>query len=340
MRHSLFATVGALLASAGIAFAQPVPPGPPILPSPVPVEWKPTSQPDSTEAPPADGSYQPTQEASAYPTFMWAGAEYLLWRIKGGRQLPPLVTTGPTSADNPAVLTDPMTLVVYPHDSVDYDAFSGGRATAGFWFNSCETLGFEASGFLTEKRLNSFRVASDGGGNPVLGIPFVDAQSGAENINYAAFPGRFAGGVGVSTGARVWGMEGNFLSNGWKTTVGADHRPFPLGDLRIDLIGGFRYLSFIERVDVIQPSLVLPGGGANFNGNPVAVGDAVVIQDAFGVRSQFYGGQVGMRSEFTHGPFFVDLLGKIALGDSHEAVQINGATTLQSAATGLSTSNT
>ena len=127
MRKRLLGAVGVLLVSAGFAFAEPVP----------------------TEAP-ADDPYQPTQAASAYPAFMWANADYLLWRIKGGRQLPPLVTTGPAAANNPAVLTDPATVVIYPHDSVDYDGFSGGRITAGFWFNSCESLGFEASGFLTE----------------------------------------------------------------------------------------------------------------------------------------------------------------------------------------------
>jgi Putative beta barrel porin-7 (BBP7) len=315
MRKRLFGAVGVLLVSAGFAFA------PPVL----------------TEAP-ADDRYQPTQDASAYPAFMWTSADYLLWRIKGGRQLPPIVTTGPTTADNPAVLTDPTTVVIYPHDSVDYDAFSGGRLAAGFWFNSCESLGLEISGFLTEKRFNTFRIASDGGGNPVIGVPFLDAQSGTETVNYAAFPGRFAGGVAVSSAARVWGIEGNLLGNAWKTTISPDHRPFAFGDLRIDLLGGFRYLSLTETLDITQPSLVLGGGATDFNGNPVAVGDTVIIQDSFRVRSQFYGGQVGMRSEFTHGPFFVDLLGKIALGDSHEVVGINGATTLLSGSTGLTTS--
>ena len=230
---------------------------------------------------------------------------------------------GADHRSNPAVLTDPTTVVVFPHDSVDYDAFSGGRVTTGFWFNSCESLGVEASGFLTEKRFQSFQAASDGAGNPVLGLPFIDAQSGTETINYASFPGRFAGGVTVSSGARVWGMEGNLIGNLCQTTIGPDHRPFALGDLRIDWLGGFRYVSLTETLDITQPSLVLAGGSTDFNGNTVNVGDTVVIQDGFRARSQFYGGQAGVRSEFTHGPFFADFTGKIALGDSHEVVGIN-----------------
>ena len=64
-------------------------------------------------------------------------------------------------------------------------------------------------------------------------------------------------------------------------------------------------------------------------------GDAEIIHDSFGVRSQFFGGQVGARSEFDYGPLYAELLGKVAVGDSHETVRVNGNTTLIPAATGV-----
>ena len=106
--------------------------------------------------PPPDGdAFRPTRTASAFPFFAWGRAEYLLWAIKKGRQPPPLIATGPSTADNPAALTDPTTAVIYPNSDIEYGNFSGGRLSSGFWFNSCETLGFEVSGFLFEQPVAS-----------------------------------------------------------------------------------------------------------------------------------------------------------------------------------------
>src|ERR1019366_10083944 len=100
MRQELLGAFGVLLASAGLAFAQPSPLDPTLPPPLVPAAARNSDR------------YQPTQEASAYPVFMWVNTDYLLWSIKGGRPLPPLVTTGPTTAAMPAVLTDPTTVVL------------------------------------------------------------------------------------------------------------------------------------------------------------------------------------------------------------------------------------
>ena len=64
-------------------------------------------------------------------------------------------------------------------------------------------------------------------------------------------------------------------------------------------------------------------------------GDLEVLHDSFNARSQFFGGQVGVRSEFDHGPFYAEFTGKVGMGDSHESILVNGATTLVPAATGV-----
>jgi hypothetical protein len=279
-------------------------------------------------APPADDLFRPTQATSAYPTFAWVDAEYLLWAFKNGRQPPPLATTGPVTANNPAVLTDPQTVVLFPTGGVHYDALSGGRWAVGAWFNACQSFGAEMTGLYLEKQATAFRAASDGGGAPVLGVPFADAQSGAELVSFVSFPGRFVGDIEASTRTRLWGMEGTFYANWDRSTIRIGDSAFPLGDLRVDALGGFRYLSLSERLELTQPSQVLPGGAALFLGNAVNVGDILVIQDAFGVRNQFFGGQVGLRTEFDRGPCYVECTGKVGVGDSHEAISINGATTL------------
>jgi hypothetical protein len=51
------------------------------------------------------------------------------------------------------------------------------------------------------------------------------------------------------------------------------------------------------------------------------------IADRFTTRNQAYLGQVGAQLEWSRGPFFVDLLGKVGLGPNHERVRNLGSTT-------------
>jgi hypothetical protein len=46
--------------------------------------------------------------------------------------------------------------------------------------------------------------------------------------------------------------------------------------------------------------------------------------DSFATRNQFYGGQLGAVVEVRRGPWIVDLTGKIALGATHEVINIDG----------------
>jgi hypothetical protein len=46
--------------------------------------------------------------------------------------------------------------------------------------------------------------------------------------------------------------------------------------------------------------------------------------DDFRTHNQFYGGEIGIFGEYHFGDFFVDLRGKIGLGETHETVDING----------------
>jgi len=347
MRHGWFAAVLLVLTGAALAPAwASAPLAPPTASSPYAPQTAPTPPPDpgpeltpavppapppppGPVAPPDGDAFRPTQAASAYPYFMWASGEYLLWRFKNGPKLPPLVTTGPADADNPAALGAPGTVVLFPQEETEYGGFAGGRWSAGFWCDACETLGFEVSGFVTEQRANTFRAASDASGAPVLAVPFVDAQTGLENVSFITFPGNFSGGVQVASTARLWGMEGNLLTNTYKTVVRWGDQPLPLGDLRVDLLGGFRYASLTESLSINQTSAVLAGGAADFAGATVLAPDVLGINDGFQTRSQFYGGQVGARAEFARGPFYLDVLAKAALGDSHESVRVTGNSTLQ-----------
>jgi hypothetical protein len=89
----------------------------------------------------------------------------------------------------------------------------------------------------------------------------------------------------------------------------------------VDLIGGFRYLDLNEGLGVVENTQVLPT-------SPVFPGVNIRSFDQIDTRNRFYGGQLGVRAEVWRNRFFANVVGKVALGDTHQTVDINGATTI------------
>jgi hypothetical protein len=186
---------------------------------------------------------------------------------------------------------------------------SGGRFTAGLWLNDEQTWGLEGGYFFLPSRGSNFSLAGDGNpGSQAIGRPFVNALTMAEDAEAVSFPGTLAGRVSVSTSSSLQGAEGNFVCN---LCCGCNYR--------VDALAGFCYFDLRENVTVTENLSVLPGvatfGGTRFD-----------IFDSFQTENQFYGGQIGARTELRWGRLFTDLTAMLALGSVTETVDINGAT--------------
>jgi hypothetical protein len=235
----------------------------------------------------------------------WVSGEYLLWWIKGG-SLPPLVTTSPVGTPRAAagVLGVPGTVVLFGAGATSEEERSGGRFTAGFWFDQDQTLGLEGAFlFLGDRSLNFINGST---GTPILARPFFDVVTGRESSELVAFPGLIAGNVAVRSSSELWGAELNLRSNLWRGNC-----------WRLDVLGGFRYLGLKEELSVNE-NLTVPSGAL--------AGSAIGVMDSFRTRNNFYGGQIGLDFELRRGRWSLDMLGKIAFGDSHETATINGST--------------
>jgi hypothetical protein len=55
-------------------------------------------------------------------------------------------------------------------------------------------------------------------------------------------------------------------------------------------------------------------------------GSTIIVQDAFGTHNLFVGGQVGVDVGLQRGRWSLDLLAKVALGNTHERANISGNT--------------
>src|SRR5262249_39754470 len=93
----------------------------------------------------------------------WVAAEYLNWSAKGDR-LPPLVTTSPqgTPLAQAGVLGAPGTSVLFGDSIVNDRWRSGGRVSAGYWFDPQGTQGIEANFFMLGRTSTGFAASSNG----------------------------------------------------------------------------------------------------------------------------------------------------------------------------------
>ncbi len=237
---------------------------------------------------------------------LWASADLLLWRIKNSH-VPLLVSQGPPGSGGILGLG----AVTVFGGSVDNEDRIGGRFTLGTWLDDCGTVGLEGGYLFLGSRSVPFSAGSNGGpGTAVIGRPFFDVSRGAPNSQLVASPGLLAGTVGVNLSSRLQGAELNGVYNLCCGCCG-----------RLELLGGLRYLQLNEGLGVGENLQVLPGV-------PGIGGNAFITDDQFDTANHFYGGQLGARAEVRRGKLFLTATAKVALGDNHETVVINGSSTI------------
>ncbi|WP_020474911.1 BBP7 family outer membrane beta-barrel protein [Zavarzinella formosa] len=240
---------------------------------------------------------------------MWGGMDYMIWYVKG-TQLPPLVTIGNPAVGFPAInsagaLGQPGTHVLYGGDRQDFNSLSGVRLTLGGWLDKEHTFGLEASGFLMEHQTTTFRATSDKAGNPALYFPAFNVSAGAERALLISDPLRgFAGDVSVKSGIRMFGTEANSLYNIYRSD-----------NLDLTLLAGFRYVDLTEDTAIHNKT------------DDLLFNNSTVFDERFATRNQFYGGQLGGRMNWTWEHFSLTATGKLAMGVTHESVNIQGQTT-------------
>jgi hypothetical protein len=244
----------------------------------------------------------------------WAGVEYLLWWMRGAG-LPWLATTGPpqTPLSQAGVPGAPGTAVLFGGDGVNAAMRSGGRLTVGHWLDERQTFGIEANFLLLEDRAAHFSAASDGTGNPILARPFIDGPSGFPAALPIAYPGNLVGSITASE------TSGGLVGGGvWlRETVAAG------GFARLDVLCGYRHLRFTDRLaiyhDVVAirpttPGVFLPGVRSQ-------------VTDSFDTENTFNGIDLGLDTQFRRGPFTLNVLTKLAVGQNRQDAGVAGSTT-------------
>ena len=241
------------------------------------------------------------------PCRIWFDTEYLLWWTKNA-PAPALVTASPpgTPPAQAGILgLDSTTVLAGGNMPLVDQRRSGARFTLGFWLDCERELALESTSLVLFDRQFAFAASGTAAGSAFLARPFVDAMTGLQAREPVAFPNLVSGTVGVTSSSSLWGTELNLRTNLCRSCCS-----------RLDLLTGFRTLGLDENIHITENLQIVPEfGGTQFN-----------IADIFGTHNNFYGGQLGLDWQCRRGRWTFDLLGKVALGDTHERIIIDGTT--------------
>jgi hypothetical protein len=320
----LWASAGRIHAADSPEYIEPIPePSPSTTPangqSPATVVQDESPGASADEGPCADYAGLPV---CSPPGRFWLRADYLMWWTSG-MNLPPLVTTGTTA--------NPSSTVLFGNDIVNDGGRSGFRTTLGFWLDCRHIWSAEFDYVGLGGQSANFNQFSTG--DPILTRPFFDLnlKPPAGAVEYVAFPGtttqpQVSGSISVAAkdyfqSAGV-SMSYNLCScDSCCDSCNAGCDPCAnccaptLHCCRTDLLVGFRYYNLSDSVSINETPQTATPVFAMYN-----------ITDNFSARNDFYGSELGLRTKVYRGRWSLDILTKLAMGNTHQSVNINGLT--------------
>ena len=242
---------------------------------------------------------------------IWMKGEYLMWWSEGNR-LPPLVTTSPsgTPRAEAGVLGFPDTTILLGDERVDGGLRNGGRITAGFWFDECQQTGLQATWFSLDEGDN-LNFSETSPGTPILARPFFNVGLGAEDSHLVAFPNIVRGDIDVTTNSDIVSGEVVFR-----------RRLFCRPRVRLDLLAGYRYMSFDEELSIVENLVSTNPGGL------IQQGTTFDVFDRFETQNDFHGGDLGLALNWWRGPWRLDATANLSVGGIHRQLDIDGGTTV------------
>ena len=238
----------------------------------------------------------------------WYGsAEYLMWFIRG-QNLPPLLTSGSVTDNPPGALGQPGTNVLFGGNSFANNPYSGARLRGGYWFNDSHTWGLDVGGFFLGTGVNTYSTSSLG--VPFLARPFVNALTGAQDIEAVATPNGLIGTFTATNAFALFGAEANLRRN---LCCGCNWS--------IDGFAGWRTVGLNESLGLRENLGVISSSNPN-----LPAGTTFVVNDRFATTNLFNGAQIGGIAEYRIGRWSADVRASVALGGTEQFVAISGST--------------
>jgi len=219
-------------------------------------------------------------------------------------RVPPLVTTGP--AGSQAVYGEPGTSVLRGDGRLPtrHTRYIGVRGNLDWWFRDDSPYGVDLS--LTIMERNSSNLTYEWHTIDPLGRPYRDANDGQWKSEIVAgnhpVYGPVSGSINVYSRMEFFEQDINAmirLSRG--------------ENWQLNFLAGAHFIQFRERVDIISASRILP-----------AETTVASLEDHIQTFCKFYGGQIGLKGQYTRGRWTLDGKGVLALGGNAEDIRAKG----------------
>lgn len=240
---------------------------------------------------------------------IWVRAEYLLW-LTDSLRTPSLITTSPTGTPRATagVLGEMGTSTLYGGSSINNDPHSGGRLRGGFWWDEAHRIGVEGEVFMLDQQSSQYQATSTG--DPIIARPFFDMVNARETAELVAFPNVVRGSIQATalTDLQSGGLWMRFDPHGIGGPCEAS------AGRKLDWVLGYRYMKLKDSIGIHEDLTSLD------TANP----GTFVIEDDFSTKNTFHGVEVGAIYEAGNGPLLLEAFSKIAIGNNHETVSING----------------
>ena len=236
--------------------------------------------------------------------------EYLGWWTKSS-PLPALATTSPatTPRAQAGVIGQPDTEILFSADDGDQAVHSGGRLMLGYWFTPCRETGMDINYMFLNNKAATFDGTSDG--STILARPFFNVSTALQDSVIIAYPGQQTGTLNIRDADELTSVEVLFR----QAVLRQCNR-------ELDFLVGYRYGRFNESIGIDQSSNYIAAVGQ------IPVGTVITASDQFDATNEFNGAEIGFAARTKCCRWSLELLTKLAVGDTRSRVNINGNTTV------------
>jgi hypothetical protein len=249
---------------------------------------------------------------SPFHNRLWLREEYILWWGKGDA-LPALATTSPdgTAEDVAGVLGQPDTSTLFGGTGVNKLSRSGIRDTVGYWLDEGHCVGVEGVYWVQGSISESFQGPPPG--TQIIARPFVDAVTGDQSALLINFPGVRRGSLSIRETSEAEGAEFLFRRNVFRDCA-----------RRADLLFGYRYARLADSLQIGESTTALVD-------DPIlgdADGTARTVGEVFNTTNEFNGAEFGASAQWQGCLWSLELLMKVAVGNTASRTRIDGRTFL------------